>query len=309
MSAGTPRGAPAPLTARGYATGMRQLARRPGPSVRVRVSERRDGRTRSREDRLATEEPLEIRLAWPGRPAERVAVTMRTPGHDFELATGLLFAEGLLTTGSIGSVAYCTDVQLSAEQEFNVVTVTASAPPLRQVAQRRGTITAAASACGVCGADSISDVLALTEVRPAEAGDGAVPAVAPELLHELPGKLRERQRVFDSTGGLHAAGLFDASGELVLLREDIGRHNAVDKVVGARLLAGDPPGLPVLCVSGRIGFEIVQKAAAAGIGVLAAIGAPSSLAVRLAEEAGLGLVGFLSASRFVVYAGGGRIGV
>jgi len=291
---------------------MRQLARRPGPSVRVRVSEHRDGEARSREDRLATEEPLEIRLAWPGRPAERVAVTMRTPGHDFELATGLLFAEGLLTADSLGSVAYCTDVQLSPEQEFNVVTVTTSAPPVRQIAERRGTITAAASACGVCGADSISDVLALTEVRPAghpEQPSGDAPAVSPGLLHELPGRLRERQRVFDSTGGLHAAGLFDASGELVLLREDIGRHNAVDKVVGARLLAGDSPAMPVLCVSGRIGFEIVQKAAAAGIGLLAAIGAPSSLAVRLAEEADLGLVGFLSATRFVVYAGGARIGV
>lgn len=282
-----------------------KLARRPGPSVRVRVSEHAEGRSRSREDRLATEEPLEVRLAWPGRPAERVAVTMRTPGHDFELATGLLFAEGLLSAQAPASVAYCTDVQLSPEQEFNVVTVTSTGPPARQPSLRHGTVTAAASACGVCGADSIADVLALTEVR----ATGSAVTVPPDLLRELPGRLREQQRVFASTGGLHAAGLFGGDGELMLLREDIGRHNAVDKVVGARLLAGEPTAVPVLCVSGRIGFEIVQKAAAAGVGVLAAIGAPSSLAVRLAEESGLGLVGFLSATRFVVYAGGDRIGV
>jgi FdhD protein len=168
-------------------------------------------------------------------------------------------------------------------------------------------VTAAASACGVCGAQSIDDVLALGELR----GSAHVcPTPLPgDVLRALPDRLRARQRVFDATGGLHAAGLFDEDGELLLLREDIGRHNAVDKVHGARLLAGDLPGGPVMCVSGRIGFEIVQKAVAAGTGVLAAIGAPSSLAVRLATEAGLGLVGFLSPTRFVVYAGAERIGV
>jgi FdhD protein len=282
-----------------------ELRRRPGPSVRVRVTERADGSPRSREDRLATEEPLEVRLAWPGHAADRVGVTMRTPGHDFELAVGLLFAEGLLSPATLGSVAYCTDTRLTREQEFNVVTVTLSGPPPRHPGAVHGTVTAAASACGVCGADSIGEVLSLTDVR----GSMATDVVAPEVLHALPARLREAQRVFEATGGLHAAGLFSASGDLQVLREDIGRHNAVDKVVGARLLAGETPGLPVMCVSGRIGFEIVQKAVAAGVGVLAAIGAPSSLAVRLAEEAGLGLVGFLSASRFVVYAGGDRIGV
>jgi FdhD protein len=281
------------------------LARRPGPSVRVRVQEYADGRRWAREDRLATEEPLEVRLAWPGRPAERVGVTMRTPGHDFELATGMLFAEGLLTADALDTVAYCTDVQLSREQEFNVVTVSASTVPGRAPAGRGSTVTAAASACGVCGTESIEEVLALSEVA-ATAPDVRIDA---EVLHSLPRRLRERQRVFDSTGGLHASGLFDAAGELLVLREDIGRHNAVDKVVGARLLAGAPTAVPILCVSGRIGFEIVQKAVAAGVGVLAAIGAPSSLAVRLADEAGLGLVGFLTERRFVVYAGGDRIGV
>jgi FdhD protein len=302
------------------------LSRRPGPSVRVRVKEyASDGPPRRHEDRLATEEPLEVRLTWPGHPAERVGVTMRTPGHDFELAAGMLYAEGALLPSLLDTVAYCTDVDLAPEQEFNVVTVTLDGPPPRQPSGRGATVTAAASACGVCGTDSIEEVLDLVTVSaslssgpsgfppgavrlpgPSEQ-PGAVP-VAAEVLHRLPDEMREKQRVFASTGGLHAAALFDGTGQLLMLREDIGRHNAVDKVVGARLLAGQSPSVPVLCVSGRIGFEIVQKAVAAGIGVLAAIGAPSSLAVRLAEEAGLGLVGFLSTSRFVVYAGSDRVG-
>lgn len=282
-----------------------ELRRRPGPSVRVRVAEYVDGAVRHREDRLATEEPLEVRLAWPGHTADRVGVTMRTPGHDFELAVGLLFAEGLLSRAGLDSVAYCTDTTLTREQEFNVVTVTLAQPPLRPLPSVHGTVTASASACGVCGTDSIGEVLALAEVR----GVMGAEVIEPAVLRALPGRLRDAQRVFDATGGLHAAGLFSATGQLEVLREDIGRHNAVDKVVGARLLAGSSPGLPVLCVSGRIGFEIVQKAVAAGVGVLAAIGAPSSLAVRLAEEAGLGLVGFLSSERFVTYAGGDHLGV
>jgi FdhD protein len=286
-----------------------ELTRRPGPSVRVRVAEHRSAADADtvvrREDRLATEEPLEVRLAWPGHPATRVGVTMRTPGHDFELAVGMLLAEGLLSPAALSTVAYCTDVQLTREQELNVVTVTLSAPPPREVSSRAGTVTAAASACGVCGTESIDDVLRLTGVH-----GTAAPAVVPgEVLRSLPSRLRERQRIFDSTGGLHAAALVDASGELLVLREDIGRHNAVDKVYGARVLAGEPTATPVLLVSGRIGFEIVQKAVAGGAGLVAAIGAPSSLAVRLAGEAGLGLVGFLSTERFVVYAGGDRIGV
>src|SRR4051794_18584920 len=142
-----------------------ELARRPGPSVRVRVEEHSGGGVRRREDRLATEEPLEIRLAWPARAAERVGVTMRTPGHDFELAVGMLYAEGLLSPELLGSVAYCTDRRLTRDQEFNVVTVTLAAPPARVPQERPDTVTAAASACGVCGADSIQDVLALGTVR------------------------------------------------------------------------------------------------------------------------------------------------
>jgi len=280
--------------------------RRPGPSTRVRVRELVDAQVRVREDRLATEEPLEVRLAWPQHPAQRVAVTMRTPGHDFELAAGFLYGEGMLGPAApIHTVAYCTDHTLTPEQEFNVVTVELEAPPLHDPAQRYAGPAAAASACGVCGKESIDDVLATCALHPTTAWDGlTVPAA---VLHSLPGQLREQQRVFDSTGGLHAAGLFESDGTPVVVREDIGRHNAVDKVVGARLLAGSSPGLPLLCVSGRIGFEIVQKAVAAGVGVLAAVGAPSSLAVALAADAGLCTVGFLRDHRFVVYTAPERV--
>lgn len=280
--------------------------RRPGPSVRVRVTEHTAHGARTREDRLATEEPLEVRVTWPGVADRRVAVTMRTPGHDFELAVGLLHSEGLVSEGMVRAVAYCTEATLSAAERDNVVTVALDRPPLREVGSRSDTVTAAASACGVCGAESIAEVVARAAVRPDRVEAPPVPA---DVLRALPDRLRAGQRVFDSTGGLHAAGLFDHTGRLLVLREDVGRHNAVDKVVGARLLSGERPSVPLLCVSGRIGFEIVQKAVASGVGALAAIGAPSSLAVELADEAGLGLVGFLSPTRFVVYAGGERLGV
>jgi FdhD protein len=281
-----------------------ELSRRPGPSGRVRVVEYADGEVRRREDRLATEEPLELRLAWPGVPARRVGVTMRTPGHDFELATGLLHAEGALVAEDVATVAYCTDQTLDPEQELNVVTVTLRRPPRRAPGRRTDTGLAAASACGVCGTQSIAEVAALAGVRATAVATEPVPA---DVLRGLPDRLRPTQRVFASTGGLHAAALFDAAGEPLVVREDVGRHNAVDKAVGARLLAGQPTAVAVLLVSGRAGFEIVQKAVAAGVGVLAAIGAPSSLAVRLAEEAGLCTVGFLSSRRFVVYSAPERV--
>ena len=284
-----------------------QSSRRPGPTVRVRVEEYAAGVRREREDRLAAEEPLEVRLTWPGVRDRRVGVTMRTPGHDFELAVGLLHAEGLLSPGTLEAVAYCTDARLSAEERLNVVTVALGSPPPRDLSGRPDTLTAASSACGVCGTRSIDDVTALAGLR-VEPSRSRTPVTAETLL-TLPERMRGAQQVFERTGGLHAAGLFDEHGALLLLREDIGRHNAVDKVVGARVLTGDPTATPLLGVSGRIGFEIVQKAAAAGIGVVAAIGAPSSLAVRLAETTGLGLVGFVSQDRFVVYAGGELVGV
>jgi FdhD protein len=274
--------------------------RRPGPSARVRVREFVDDQVRAREDRLATEEPLEIRLAWPGAPPRRVAVTMRTPGHDFELAAGFLYGEGLITEDApIHTIAYCTDDTLAPEEEFNVVTVELSAVPPREPSPRYAGPGGSASACGVCGKESIDDVLATCQLRPGAAWDSLTVSAA--VLRGLPDRLRDQQRVFDSTGGLHAAGLFEADGSPVVVREDIGRHNAVDKAVGARLLAGASPGLPLMCVSGRIGFEIVQKAVAAGIGVLAAVGAPSSLAVQLAADAGLCTIGFVRSHRFVAY--------
>jgi FdhD protein len=301
--------------AAGYPTDIRlavmSRSRRPGPSTRVRVREVTtgpEGVVRRHEDRLATEEPLEIRLAWPGRPAERVAVTMRTPGHDFELATGFLYAEGVLASAEdLRTVAYCTDVALTPEQEFNVVTVELGRSPRKAPAERYAGLSAASSACGVCGTESIDDVLAMCDVRASTRWDGL--RLTADVLVAAPGRLREAQKVFDSTGGLHAAGLFDETGAVLVVREDIGRHNAVDKVVGARVLAGLSPGVPLLCVSGRIGFEIVQKAVVADIGVLAAVGAPSSLAVDLAERAGLCTAGFVRGNRYVAYSAPGRLGV
>lgn len=289
------------------------LSRRPGPTRRVRVDEVLATSVRRREDRVATEEPLEIRLAWPGRPAQRLAVTMRTPGHDFELVAGFLRGEGIAEAdGHIHTVAYCTDHTLTPEEEFNVVTVELERPPSRQLVARYDGPTAGSSACGVCGKESIAG--ALSHCRPAvptgPGGPAEEPRVVPAaVVRSLPARLREAQKVFDSTGGLHAAGLFHADGTVVVVREDIGRHNAVDKVVGNRVLAGEPTDLAVLCVSGRIGFELAQKAVAAGVGMIAAVGAPSSLAVDLADRAGLCMVGFLRDDRFVVYSAPERVGV
>ncbi|HEU4512208.1 MAG TPA: formate dehydrogenase accessory sulfurtransferase FdhD [Nocardioidaceae bacterium] len=286
------------------------LTRRPGPSRRVRVREVTADATREREDRLATEEPLEIRLAWPGRPAERLTVTMRTPGHDFELAAGFLFGEGFIASAEhLHTVAYCTDHTLTPEQEFNVVTVELERPPLRNPDGRYDGPTAGSSACGVCGKQSVDDVLSAA-VSPALGHPRRTREPIPcDVIGTLPERLRAAQKVFDSTGGLHAAALFDASGEPAVVREDIGRHNAVDKVFGSRVLGDLSTDLSVLCVSGRIGFELAQKAVAAGVDVIAAVGAPSSLAVELAERAGLCTVGFLREDRFVVYTEAGRIGV
>jgi FdhD protein len=273
------------------------IARRPGPTVRTEVVEVRDGITTRHEDRLATEEPLEIRLGWPGAPARRLGVTMRTPGHDFELAAGWLVHEQILRHDAISAVRYCTDNDLSELEEFNVVTVESEQAPTRLPEAR-----AVSSACGVCGSESIADV------RRAVPAGSPGPVIAPELVHALPDLLREQQATFERTGGLHAAGLYTETGEAVVVREDVGRHNAVDKVVGNRILSGaSVPGILVL--SGRVGFELVQKAVVSGIGAVVAVGAPSSLAVQLAAETGLGLVGFTRPERYVIYAGAARFGV
>ncbi|MEO9323928.1 formate dehydrogenase accessory sulfurtransferase FdhD [Nocardioides sp. C4-1] len=271
--------------------------RRPGPSVRLRVTELRDDVERGREDRVVTEEPLEIRLQWPGAPARRVWVTMRTPGHDFELAAGWAVHEGLAPAapGAVHGVAYCTDVTLAPDQEFNVVTVTLDQAPT-VLPHQHDALSAGSSACGVCGRDSVDSALTTTG-PPWSAG-----LPSSEVVRGLPDALRAHQRVFDRTGGVHAAGLATAAGELLVVREDVGRHNAVDKVTGARLLAGEPVAGACLVVSGRAGFELVQKAVAVGTGALVAVGAPTSLAVDLARRAGLVLYGFASADRVVRYA-------
>jgi FdhD protein len=275
---------------------MSERPRRPGPTVRTRVHELGPDGERRHEDRLATEEPLEIRLAWPGAPARRVWVTMRTPGNDFELAAGWLVHEGLTPPGGIAGVAYCTDADLAPEQEFNVVTVTLAGPPAADPGHRHGAQSAGSSACGVCGKDSVTAALATTTGR---RWPGPLPA--PDVVRRLPELLREHQAVFARTGGAHAAGLFTAEGSPLAAREDVGRHNAVDKVTGARVLAGASPADACLVVSGRAGFELVQKAVAAGTGCLVAVGAPTSLSVRLARESGLVLYGFASPERCVRY--------
>ena len=275
---------------------MTELARRPGPTVRTRVTELVAGAERAREDRLVTEEPLEIRLAWPGAAAQRVWITMRTPGHDFELATGWVLHEGLART--VSGVAYCADDTLAREQEFNVITVSLEAAPARHPHQDAG-LSAGSSACGVCGSDSVS--AALASAHALEGGRWTGPRPTAEVVRALPERLRSHQSLFDRTGGIHAAGLANAAGDLIVVREDVGRHNAVDKVTGARVLAGDDPAEACLVVSGRAGFELVQKALAAGIGALVAVGAPTSLAVDLARSSGLDLYGFTSVDRTVRY--------
>jgi FdhD protein len=252
-----------------------------------------------RPDTVATEEPMEIRAGGPGQVARPVAVTMRTPGADYELAAGFLFTEGLIAPGDVTRVAYCDDLE-DAEQRYNVVTVTLRRPFDHDRLQRNFYAT---SSCGICGKAALDDV----EVRCAPVAEG--PVVEAELIVTLPDRLRERQRVFDRTGGLHAAGLFTASGEMIALREDVGRHNAVDKVVGEQLLAGRIPlADSVLQVSGRASFEIVQKAAVAGIPIVSAVSAPSSLAVEAAERFGMTLVGFVRDGRCNVYTRPERVG-
>ncbi|MCW2849743.1 MAG: hypothetical protein JWR90_3717 [Marmoricola sp.] len=243
---------------------------------------------------MATEEPLEIRVSAPGLPAQRVAVTMRTPGHDFELAAGWLVHERVTTPADVRAVRYCTDESLGDLEEFNVVTVDLAAPPLSLPTARLVN-----SACGVCGTDSVQDVLASAPPPPEVTLDLAT-------LLALPDRLGEHQPGFGRTGGLHAAGLFGVDGVPVVVREDVGRHNAVDKAVGSRILSGSPVP-PVLVLSGRVGFELVQKAVVSGLSAIVAVGAPTSLALSLAQDAGLLLAGFTRGQRCVVYAGTDRV--
>jgi FdhD protein len=270
-------------------------------------------RRRARRDVLATEEPLEIRIVRaedvaPGvrvsaEAAHRVSVTMRTPGADFELAAGFLFGEGLLEhPHEVMGIRYCVDAELDGAQQYNIVNVLlAPGTPFDPAALQRNFYTT--SSCGVCGKASIEAVQAAACPRV-----GGTSVVDAKTLLSLPQKLRDAQRVFDRTGGLHAAALFSADGELLRVREDVGRHNAMDKLVGGAWLAGELPlANRIALMSGRLSFELVQKAARAGVSILAGVSAPSSLAVELAEEVGLTLVGFLREGRFNLYAGGERI--
>jgi FdhD protein len=252
-----------------------------------------------RPDALAVEEPMELRV--DGRP---LAVTMRTPGHDVELAHGFLLTEGVIAEADeLAAARYCDSVDDTGANTYNVLDVTLApgvAPPVVGVERNFYTT----SSCGVCGKASLDAVRLRTRFPPA--ADGL--RVEADTLYALPDALRSAQRIFDSTGGLHAAGLFTGDGTLLAAREDVGRHNAVDKVLGWALLHGRVPAAGcVLMVSGRASFELVQKAAMAGVPVLAAVSAPSSLAVELAVESGMTLVGFLRGTAMNVYAGAERI--
>lgn len=248
-------------------------------------------------DLLAVEEPLEIRLGFgpaDNRQQRTVAVTMRTPGHDEELALGFLFTENILEKPSqVVSIRHCVT---DSEKKGNVLRVELQ-PDVLIDWQRLERHSFTASSCGICGKTSIDAVQSVCQT-PVAAGF----QIAPELIHGLPEKLRETQRAFAYTGGLHAAALFDETGRLVLVREDIGRHNALDKLIGAAFWQN---WLPLsrfgVLVSGRIGFELVQKSWMAGVPLLAAVGAPSSLAVELAKEAGMMLLGFVREGRYNQY--------
>ena len=275
---------------------------RRGSKTKTRVRVVENGHMRVRPDTLATEEPMEIRLVGGGA-RQTVAVTMRTPGADFELATGFLYGERIVSSPEeIAKISYCVDSDLDAEQQYNIVNVELRGNreyDLRSLERHFYTT----SACGVCGKASLEQL----ELR-------GCPVIAPgpevsaATIYSLPGKLREAQGLFDATGGLHAAALFDTHGELLALREDVGRHNATDKLVGWALLEGRLPLADhVVLVSGRSSFEILQKCLTAGVPVVCAISAPSSLAVDVAREFGMTLVGFLRDRRFNVYAGQERV--
>lgn len=251
------------------------------------------------QDELSAEEPLEIRIGDAARGFAPVSVTMRTPGNDEELAAGFAWTEGILE--DTAQLAGVTAQVSSASGKKNAVEVELRDSAFEPAQLQRNFF--AASSCGICGKASI-EAIRLRGLRAPNPGF----RIDPELLCRLPNRLHDAQAVFRRTGGLHAAALFDAAGELLVLREDIGRHNAVDKVAGWALIRGLLPlSQHVLLVSGRGGFEIVQKCLAIGLPVLASVSAPSNLAVQLARELGLTLVGFLRDRRFVVYAGGQRL--
>lgn len=251
-------------------------------------------------DQLATEEPLEIRLTLP---QQTIAVTMRTPGEDFDLAAGFLYSEGVIKNREdIAKISYCIDREIDGEQQQNIVNVTLNSelnPNLKTLERNFFTT----SACGVCGKVSIESL----QIK----GFSAIPLgleVSTEIIYSLPDKLNTAQRIFKSTGGLHAVGLFDTQGKLLKLREDVGRHNALDKLIGSEFLAGQLPlNNFIVMVSGRSSFEILQKCITVGVPIVCAVSAPSSLAVEIAKEFNITLVGFLRGRKFNIYSGMERI--
>ncbi len=276
-----------------------------GATVSVPTIAVDSGNRETRRDELAAEEPLEVRVrTWDGdrQVSNNVSVTMRTPGNDYELAAGFLFTEGIVhDAGDIEEIGHGSDP--FEPHNDNIVNI-----DLRKGVEfdpkRLSRHVYTSSSCGVCGKASLE----LVRTASPRAPSGEL-RVAPELVLSLPETLRQSQKVFSRTGGLHASALFDEGGRMVILREDVGRHNALDKVVGALLLKGMlPASNRILLVSGRSSFELVQKAVIAGIPVILAIGAPSSLAVALAREYGVTLIGFIKNSRFNVYSGEERIG-
>jgi len=269
-----------------------------------------DGDSSESGDVLAVEEPLEIRLGFPDAPHKAVSITMRTPGDDGELAAGFLFTEGIIISPEqIKQIRHCglkigsNKGTLDRASALNSNTIRVD---LRDVLDldlkrlERNFYTT--SSCGVCGKASIEALATGVKQITNDL------KVAGGLVHSLPQKLREAQSVFETTGGLHASALFTMTGELDIVREDVGRHNALDKVIGAKFLAGELPlSNRILLVSGRASFELVQKALMAGVPILAAVGAPSSLAVELATEYGMTLIGFVRDGRFNIYCGSERI--
>lgn len=276
---------------------------RKGSKSRVRVTAVAGVRSRQRSDWLATEEPLEIRVSDAGTLDPILThVTMRTPGADFELAAGFLLAEGVVRDPEqIRQMEFCVGPAPTAIQQYNIISVDVIDPDLR--GRSDAYFRTAVSACGVCGKASLEE-LALRGVDPVTSGV----EIEQSVIERLPVLLRERQTLFEATGGLHGAALITASGEVLAVREDVGRHNAVDKLLGWALLnPGPATDRAILMVSGRLSYELAQKAAVGRIPILAGVSAPSSLAVELAREFGLTLVGFLRGDSFNIYVGQQRV--
>jgi FdhD protein len=274
---------------------------RPGRTTETEIVRYDGSRSTRSYDRVVTEEPLELRLV-AGGVTRTLAVTMRTPGNDFELAAGFASSEGIVRARSdVAGVSYCVDPQVDADQRYNIVNIELASSHMPDLAQFERHFTMNSS-CGVCGRANL-DALAAVGVLPVD-DDLRIPIAR---ICEFPERMREAQRVFATTGGLHAAALFDASGATLAVREDIGRHNAVDKLAGWALLEGRSLAGKILIVSGRASYEILQKAAVARIPIVCAVSAPSSLAVDLARAFNITLVAFVRGERANVYSATDRV--